>query len=302
MGKCAKRRAGGLILCVLGGVAAASGQMFPDDPPVSAAAVSSGDVAETSALSAALVDRAQSQLDLIRALVAQGTLPKSRLEEAEAKLADARDEATLTETLYGVTRLEDLTPEQADAMVQAAQRRVDRQRELLESRQELLESGIIARSELTSAQDELESRRRVLQLAQNRAKLLENLKEMAATEQRLERAAHTPENVLIRYDGNGLFDLADLPTIAAEFQKRFHHSLPISALGQTLVHQSMGLDHRNRVDVALNPDQPEGVWLRNLLEQLHIPYLAFRSAVAGAATAPHIHIGIGSTRLKLALR
>jgi hypothetical protein len=64
----------------------------------------------------------------------------------------------------------------------------------------------------------------------------------------------------------------------------------------------MGLDHRNRVDVALNPETSEGLWLRQLLEKLHIPYLAFRSAVAGAATAPHIHIGTGSSRLKLASR
>jgi uncharacterized protein YhaN len=187
-------------------------------------------------------------------------------------------------------------------MVQAAQRRVDRQNALLEARRKLLETGIIARAKLTAYEDELESRRRVLQLAQNRVKLLAELREMAETEQRLEQAARAPENVLIRYEGNGLFDLGDLPTISNEFEKRFHRALPISALGQTLVHQSMGLDHRNRVDVALNPDQPEGVWLRHLLERLHIPYLAFRSAVAGAATAPHIHIGLGSTRLKLALR
>ena len=96
--------------------------------------------------------------------------------------------------------------------------------------------------------------------------------------------------------------MGDLTAISAQFEKRFHHALPVSALGQTLLHQSMGLDHRNRVDVALNPDQPEGLWLRALLERLHVPYLAFRSAVAGAATAPHIHIGTGSTRLKLAQR
>lgn len=94
----------------------------------------------------------------------------------------------------------------------------------------------------------------------------------------------------------------DLTAISRRFEEHFHHSLPVSALGQTLVHQSMGLDHRNRVDVALSPDQPEGLWLRQLLEMLHVPYLAFRSAVAGAATAPHIHIGTGSTRLKLAQR
>lgn len=306
MSKSTKSRAAGLILCMLGGLAAASGQGATSDttsaPAAAGASAETGAGDEASALSASLVDRAQKQVDLIRALVADGTLPKSRLEEAEAKLADAQDEATLSETLYGVMRLQDMTAQQAEAMVQAAQRRVERQTALVEARQKLLDSGVIARSELASYQEELEARRRVLLLAQSRATLLEQLRLMAETEQRLERAAHAPTNVLIRYDGDGVFDLADLPAISSEFEKRFHHELPISALGQTLVHQSMGLDHHNRVDVALNPDQPEGLWLRRLLEQLHIPYLAFRSAVAGAATAPHIHIGPGSTRLKLASR
>ena len=79
-------------------------------------------------------------------------------------------------------------------------------------------------------------------------------------------------------------------------KSEFHHTLRVSALGPTLVHQSMGLDNRNRVDVALNPDEAEGLWLRRFLERLHVPYLAFRSALPRAATAPHIHIGTGSTR------
>ena len=104
---------------------------------------------------------------------------------------------------------------------------------------------------------------------------------------------------MIRYDGNGAFSLGDLTTIEAQYRKRFKRDLPVSAMGQTLVHQALGLDHRNRVDIALSPDQPEGVWLRALLERLHVPYLAFRTAIAGAATAPHIHVGVGSTRLKV---
>jgi hypothetical protein len=50
----------------------------------------------------------------------------------------------------------------------------------------------------------------------------------------------------------------------------------------------------------LNPDQPEGVWLRTYLSSNEIPYFAFRSAVSGKATGPHIHIGPGSTRLRAA--
>lgn len=256
------------------------------------------------ALSQTLLERAQAEVDRIRELVEQGTLPKAELERAQAKLADAQDEAILAATLYGQQRLENMTPEQADAMVAAAQRRVDRQARVVEDRQKLLDTGILARSEFTATQDESDARHRVLDLANNRVKLLAQLHEMAENEQRLLEAAQAAnaaaKNMMVRYDGNGLFDLADLTSISAQFEKRFHHPLPISALGQTLVHRSMGLDHRNRVDIALNPDQPEGLWLRALLERLHVPYLAFRGAVAGAATAAHIHIGTGSTRLKLA--
>src|ERR1700761_3037798 len=293
MSKCAKWRAAGLILCMLGGLSAGAQSAAAGDTPSSE---------DTGALSNALVERAQDEVERIKVLVDQGTLPKSLLEEAEAKLADAKDQGILSETLYGTVRLQDMTAEQAAAMLGAAQRRVDRQSAIVADRQKLLDGGIISKSEFASFQNELDSRQRVLELAQNRAKLLEELRAMAEAEQRLERAARAPSGVLIRYDGNGFFNLGDLPVIASEFQKRFHRALPISALGQTLVHQSMGLEPRNRVDVALNPDQPEGVWLRQLLESLHVPYLAFRSAVAGAATPPHILIGPGSTRLKLASR
>lgn len=262
--------------------------------------------ANYSALSRTLLERAQKDVIRIRALVEQGTLAKSQLDQAEARLADAQDDAILAETLYGQVHLQDMTPEQAQAMLAAAQRRVDRQTKVVAGRQLLVNNGILAPADFRADRDELDSRERVLELARNRLKLLGELREMADNEQRFIHAAQVgntpPNNVMIRYDGNGLFDLSDLPAISSEFQKHFDRALPISALGQTLVHQSMGLDHRNRVDVALAPDSAEGLWLRALLERLHIPYLAFRSAVAGAATAAHIHIGTGSTRLKLAQR
>ena len=197
-----------------------------------------------------------------------------------------------------------MTPQQTKAMLDAAQARVDRQQKVVEDRQMLFDSGALARSEFAAFQEELASRKRVLELVRNRAKLVQDLQQMASVEQQFEHAqtAAWAKYVMIRFEGNGLFNMSDLTPISNRFEERFHHLLPISALGQTLVHQSMGLDHRNRVDVALSPDQPEGIWLRQLLERLHVPYLAFRSAVAGAATAPHIHIGTGSTRLKLAQR
>jgi hypothetical protein len=255
--------------------------------------------------STAALERAEHEVARIRTLVGDGTLPKSRLAEAELALSDARDEATLAQTFYGETRAQEMAPEQTNAMLQAAQARVDRQQKAVADRQKLLDSGALARSDFMAFQDELASRKRVLELVRNRAQLVQDLQQMVNVEQQFEHAAQTGTGaryVMIRFDGNGLFHLGDLTAIWKQFQERFHYPLPVSALGQTLVHQSMGLDHHNRVDVALTPDQPEGVWLRQLLERLHVPYLAFRSAVTGAATAPHIHIGTGSTRLTLAQR
>lgn len=285
----------GLLFCVLRSFLAAQTPAAADVPHTTA----------YNALSTALLQRAEQEFARIKALVDDGTLPKTRLIEAQLALSDAQDEAILGETLYGQLRVQDMTPDQTTAMVDAARRRVDRQQTIVKERQMLLDNGILARSEFTAFQDELASRQRVLELARHRAKLVQDLKQMANVEKQFESAARAgaaAKYVMIRYEGDGLFNLRDLPTISNQFQSRFHHSLPISALGQTLVHQSMGLDHRNRVDVAVNPDQPEGIWLRQLLEKLHVPYLAFRSAVAGAATAPHIHIGTGSTRLRLAQR
>ena len=47
-------------------------------------------------------------------------------------------------------------------------------------------------------------------------------------------------------------------------QRQFGKSLPVSAKGDTALHRSLGFDHRGRVDIALNPDQTEGSWLRSL--------------------------------------
>ncbi|HEX4228688.1 MAG TPA: hypothetical protein VHZ07_08460 [Bryobacteraceae bacterium] len=258
-----------------------------------------------SALSNTLLDRAESEAARIKTLVDNGILPKSRLEQAQSAVADAQDETILARTLYGATTVQDMTPAGAQAMIEAAQRRVDRETQLVAERRNLLDHGILSKSEFSAFQDELENRRRTLDLAHTRANLLDQLRQMAAAEREAERSAAqtaAAQTVMIRYDGNGLFNLNDMVAISEEFDKRFHEPLPISAWGQTLVHQALGLDHRNRVDVALNPDRPEGIWLRHFLESERIPYIAFRSAVPGAATAPHIHLGPESTRLKLAQR
>lgn len=271
----------------------------------------SGEVSQLSpaydTLANSLLERAKDEVAQVKILVEQGTLPKIRLRQAEEHLADALDQVVLANTLYGPKRLQEMTPGQASEMVAAAARRVERQQTIVQDRRNLVDSGVLAKSEFYSYEQELESRERVLELARNRSKLLDDLKEMAVAERRLEHAPYgvngaSLSQVMIHYEGNGVFNMHDLTTISDEFERKFHRALPVSALGQTMVHRSMGLDHSNRVDVSINPESTEGLWLRALLEHLRIPYLAFRSAFAGAATAPHIHIGLGSTRLAFAGR
>lgn len=81
------------------------------------------------------------------------------------------------------------------------------------------------------------------------------------------------------------------------FMLRFNRRLPLTAFGQSELHTRWGLDHRQGIDVGLHPESPEGRVLINFLRTEKIPFLAFRSAVPGVATGPHIHIGKGSHRL-----
>jgi hypothetical protein len=50
------------------------------------------------------------------------------------------------------------------------------------------------------------------------------------------------------------------------------------------------------MDISLHPDSPEGLSLLKFLQRNGIPYLAFRGAIPGTATGPHIHIGQPSHR------
>jgi hypothetical protein len=75
--------------------------------------------------------------------------------------------------------------------------------------------------------------------------------------------------------------------------------LPISADGDTPLHRSMGLNHTGRLDIAVHPDSDQGRFLTTILESWGIPYIAFRSAVPGQATGPHVHIGLPSPPLEV---
>jgi hypothetical protein len=101
----------------------------------------------------------------------------------------------------------------------------------------------------------------------------------------------------IRYNGATHWSLADTKKIAKFFLARFGRSLPISALGQTLTHERMGLDHRDAVDVPISPDSEGGRSLTAYLRRNGIPFIAFRRKVRSMSTGAHIHIGRPSPTL-----
>ena len=107
-------------------------------------------LAPSSELLTESVDRAKVDVAKIQVLVGEGTLPKSSLDEAELRLADVNDEAVLKETLFGSTKLTDLTADQQAQMLAAAQRRIDRESTVVCERQKLLEMGIISKAEMAS--------------------------------------------------------------------------------------------------------------------------------------------------------
>jgi hypothetical protein len=100
----------------------------------------------------------------------------------------------------------------------------------------------------------------------------------------------------IRYTGAGAWALAQAPKIETFFQQTFKRPLPIAVFGQGAIHNQWRLDHRNAMDISLNPDGAEGQALIRFLQSNGIPFSAFRGAIPGVATGPHIHIGMPSHR------
>ena len=247
---------------------------------------------------------AEIQLQRITGLVSVGALPRIRAQQAQEDLDDARDEAILQHTLFG-----DLPPkgegmEISKEMLAAAQRRVDRQQARLTHAREIVAAGVAAQSYLLPIEEELTIRQTSLDLSRLRAHLIAQY----VAQKAVPVVAANP-NVAVEdmdlfaqgmehYEGDGAFDESrELAPLEFAFAGRFARPLPISAEGETEVHRALGFDHRGRVDVAVDPSRPEGIWLRQYLKLHRIPYYAFTHAIPGKATAAHVHIGPGSTRL-----
>ncbi|HXE63403.1 MAG TPA: hypothetical protein VN519_07670 [Bryobacteraceae bacterium] len=285
---------------------AAYGQSLPpsvDSVPAAPAATAASDPDSAKAAPPIQPDRtdpsviqAQQKVDRVRGLVQQGILPPNDFVKAQDDLNDALDESILRFGSY----TQNISPEQADQMVVVAQRLFLRRQRRASQIRALATTGALSRAEAESALGDVSTARLDLDLAVQRANLVH---EMALQKSQIEvendAEAHPEWNgkLYVRYDGNGAFTRSQFEAIAAAYQMEFGKVIPVSADGQTATHRSMGFDHTGRIDIALNPDTREGTWLMRYLEHNHIPYYAFRTAIAHKATGAHIHLGPGSTRL-----
>jgi hypothetical protein len=122
-------------------------------------------------------------------------------------------------------------------------------------------------------------------------KLAQTIASQAAASRKLLRPT------AMRYNGMAGWALTNISSVQSFFAGTFGRQLPISTMGQSATHNAMRWDHRNSVDVGLHPDSTEGRALIGFLQSKGIPFLAFRGAIPGVSTGPHIHIGYPSSRL-----
>jgi hypothetical protein len=193
--------------------------------------------------------------------------------------------------------------ESLEALLPLREAAVTRTRADLERRRALVGQGLTAPADvdaaeraLADARDDAERTRAAIREAASVETEAEAARELAALPPSAPGELRTGPR-LIRHDGRASWSLTRLPTLERFFSERFNRPLPISARGQTPVHDRLGFDHHDALDVAVHPDSPEGRALMDHLRRADIPFLAFRMAQEGAATGAHVHVGPPSTRL-----
>ena len=208
----------------------------------------------------------------------------TRASEVIATLADYR------------AKLEALVPIYEADLARAIEKR--------EQWRELLGRGIISRKEfdttetaVAATQHKLEDTRRAIAEADHAMVEATTARALAGLAP-LGRGGYEQTATLIRYNGPTAWSLkTGAAKVEQFFATRFGRPLPVSAYGQTALHDRMGLDHRDALDVAVHPDSPEGRALMEYLREAGIPFIAAWGVVPGATSGAHIHVGQPSPRL-----
>jgi hypothetical protein len=177
--------------------------------------------------------------------------------------------------------------------------------ELAKSR-ELFGAGLLSRKTLELAESEVAQQKdKVAEVDRRMAgadsQIADTLLEAEAEAQLarskpLAKGSLVSTSALIRFNGGAVWALSDAWKVQRFFLGAFKKPLPVAVFGQGSIHDRWRLDHHNAMDVSLHPDGTEGQALLGFLRANGIPFLAFRQAIPGTATGPHIHIGRPSHR------
>jgi len=189
------------------------------------------------------------------------------------------------------------------ALYQESVKKAEAQRDKMAK---LLAEGLIAKKDLDQADAAVADARLKVSSVQNQigsadAQIAQTLIEVEGEKEiaklgRLAKGMTIRGASFIRYTGAGSWVLSQANKVEAFFQQTFKRPLPIAVFGQGAIHNQWHLDHRNAMDISLNPDGLEGQALMDFLRKNGIPFSAFRGAIPGIATGPHIHIGMPSHR------
>jgi len=193
-----------------------------------------------------------------------------------------------------------------EKLVAIYQKNVTEAEEKLTMARKLQSEGLIARSQLeenerllTLAKEKVAETQRQMDGADNQ---IANVLVEAKADEELARNLKLAKNGVIRtssfirFTGASGWVIGEAWKIQRFFSDSFNKPLPIAVFGQGAIHERWRLDHRNAMDISLHPDSVEGQALMGFLQKNGIPFSAFRSAIPGTATGPHIHIGRPSHR------
>jgi hypothetical protein len=186
------------------------------------------------------------------------------------------------------------------------EKNVGRAEDELAKSKELFAAGLISRKTVEAGDAEVAKQKDLVAEVNRRmvsadSQIADTLLE-ADAEKKLARIKPVPRGGMvtsasfIRYNGAAVWALSDAWKVQRFFLEAFKKPLPIAVFGQGSIHDRWRLDHHNAMDVSLHPDGVEGQALLGFLRNNGIPFLAFREAIPGTATGPHIHIGRPSHR------
>jgi hypothetical protein len=172
--------------------------------------------------------------------------------------------------------------------------------------EQLFKDGLISRAQLEDSESAITAEKNKVsgvkqQIAGADTMIAQTLIEIEGDKQiaklgRLSKGRYVQTTSFIRYAGAGGWLISSAGRIQNYFLQKFNRPLPVAVFGQGAIHDRWRLDHRNAMDISLNPDGAEGQALMEFLRSNGIPFSAFRGAIPGVATGPHIHIGMPSHR------